>query len=186
LSVSRRTCQIRRWPNSLTTLAGGIGWRGRQGRRLRGTGGDRAADGLAHEQAARLFDLALHSLELRPTGPETELRRVDLHTRRASCFGALGQWTLEVRELEAALQHLDPQKIERRCELVLALARAGSSSSMSVQWNSTRPKRCSLPKGCSAPISPRTQSPGWPLPAGKWDLGTAIDMDRRAMSMHPA
>ena len=86
--------------------------------------GDRAADGLAHEQAARLFDLALHSLELRPTGPETELWRVDLHTRRASSFGALGQWTLEVRELEAALHHLDPQQVERRCELVLALARA--------------------------------------------------------------
>ena len=86
--------------------------------------GDRAADGLAHEQAARLFDLALHSLELRPPGPETELRRVDLHTRRASSFGALGQWTLEVRELEAALHHLDPQQVERRCELVLALARA--------------------------------------------------------------
>ena len=67
--------------------------------------GDRAADGMAHEQAARLFDLALHSLELRPTGPETELRRVDLHTRRASSFGALGQWTLEVRELEAAVHH---------------------------------------------------------------------------------
>src|SRR5439155_12816193 len=74
--------------------------------------------------AARLFDLALHSLELRPPGPETELRRVDLHTRRASSFGALGQWTLEVRELEAALHHLDPQQVERRCELVLALARA--------------------------------------------------------------
>src|SRR5258708_23414228 len=86
--------------------------------------GDRAADGLAHEQAARLFDLALHSLELRRTGPETELRRVDLHTRRASCFGPRGQLTLEGRELEAALQHLDPQKIERRCELVVALARA--------------------------------------------------------------
>jgi len=86
--------------------------------------GDRAADGLAHEQAARLFDLALHSLEFSPTGPESELRRVDLYTRRASSFGALGQWALEVRELEAALHHLDQQQIERRCELMLALARA--------------------------------------------------------------
>src|SRR4029077_5054664 len=61
---------------------------------------------------------------LRPTGPETESRRGDLHTRRASSFGALGQGTLEGRELEAALPHLDPQQIARRCELVLALARA--------------------------------------------------------------
>ncbi|PYQ48216.1 MAG: hypothetical protein DMF78_21800, partial [Acidobacteria bacterium] len=86
--------------------------------------GDRAADGLAHEDAARLFDLALHSLEFSPAGPGTERLRVDLHARRARSFDALGQWRLEVRELEAALRHLDPEQMERRCEFVLALARA--------------------------------------------------------------
>ncbi len=148
--------------------------------------GDRAADGLAHEQAARLFDLALHSLELRPTGPETELRRVDLHTRRASCFGALGQWTLEVRELEAALQHLDPQKIERRCELVLALARAWfllldvrpveqyATEALQLAEGLQRPD---LAANAIAWLARCRQSNG--------DLGTAIDMDRRAMSRAP-
>jgi DNA-binding winged helix-turn-helix (wHTH) protein/tetratricopeptide (TPR) repeat protein len=148
--------------------------------------GDRAADGLAHEQAARLFDLALHSLELRPTGPETELRRVDLHTRRASSFGALGQWTLEVRELKAALHHLDPQQIERRCELVLALARA---------WFLLLDVRPVEQYATDAlQLAERLQRPDLAANATAWlarcrqangDLGTAIDMDRRAMSMAP-
>jgi len=148
--------------------------------------GDRAADGLAHEQAARLFDLALHSLELKPTGPETELRRVDLHTRRASSFGALGQWTLEVRELEAALHHLDPQQIERRCELVLALARAWfllldvrpveqyATEALQLAEGLHRPD---LAANAIAWLARCRQANG--------DLGTAIDMDRRAMSMAP-
>jgi DNA-binding winged helix-turn-helix (wHTH) protein/tetratricopeptide (TPR) repeat protein len=148
--------------------------------------GDRAADGLAHEQAARLFDLALHSLELRPTGPETELRRVDLHTRRASSFGALGQWTLEVRELEAALHHLDPQQIERRCELMLALARAWfllldvrpveqyATEALQLAEGLQRPD---LAANAIAWLARCRQANG--------DLGTAIDMDRRSMSMAP-
>jgi len=148
--------------------------------------GDRAADGLAHEQAARLFDLALHSLELRPTGPETELRRVDLHARRASCFGALGQWTLEVRELEAALHHLDPQQIERRCELVLALARAWFLllDVRPVEQYATEAlqlaeglQRLDLAANAIAWLARCRQANG--------DLGTAIDMDRRAMSRAP-
>jgi DNA-binding winged helix-turn-helix (wHTH) protein len=44
-----------------------------------------------------------------------------------------------------------------RHQLVLVAGEPG----MSVQWNGTRPKRCSSPNGCSAPISQRTQSPGW-------------------------
>src|SRR5712692_4535472 len=148
--------------------------------------GDRAADGLAHEQAARLFDLALHSLELRPTGPETELRRVDLHTRRARSFDALGQWTLEVRELDAALHHLDPQQIERRCELVLALARAWfllldvrpveqyATEALQLAEGLQRPD---LAANAIAWLARCRQANG--------DLGAAIDMDRRAMSMAP-
>ena len=148
--------------------------------------GDRAADGLAHEQAVRLFDLALHSLELRPTGPETELRRVDLHTRRASSFGALGQWTLEVRELEAALHHLDPQHIERRCELVLALARAWfllldvrpvEQYATEALQLAERLQRADLAANAIAWLARCRQATG--------DLGAAIDMDRRAMSRAP-
>src|SRR5207302_4898916 len=50
--------------------------------------GDRAADGLAHEEAARLFDIALHSLEFRPAGRDTGNLRVNLHQRRARSFDA--------------------------------------------------------------------------------------------------
>lgn len=148
--------------------------------------GDRAADGMAHEQAARLFDLALHSLELRPTGPETELRRVDLHTRRASSFGALGQWTLEVRELEAAVHHLDPQQIERRCELVLALARAWfllldlrpvEQYATEALQLAERLQRADLAANAIAWLARCRQATG--------DLGAAIDMDHRAMSRAP-
>ncbi len=148
--------------------------------------GDRAADGLAHEEAARLFDLALHSLELRPAGPETELRRVDLHTRRASSFGALGQWTLEVRELEAALHHLDTQQIERRCELALGLARAwfllldtGPVEQYATEalQLAERLQRADLAANAIAWLARCRQAAG--------DLGAAIDMDRRAMSRAP-
>jgi serine/threonine protein kinase/tetratricopeptide (TPR) repeat protein len=148
--------------------------------------GDQAATGLAHEQAAYLFDVALNSLEFGPTGPETELRRVDLHTRRASSFEALGQWALEVRELDAALHHLDPQQIERRCELVLALARAWfllldvrpveQYANEALQL-AERLHRSDLASNAYAWLARCRQANG--------DLLAAIDMDRKAMSRAP-
>ncbi len=86
--------------------------------------GDQASHALAHEEAIRLFGMALHSLELMPPGPQTGRRLVELHARRARSFDALGEWTMEARELDTALRHLDPAQGERRCELMLALARA--------------------------------------------------------------
>ena len=80
--------------------------------------GDGAADALAPEEAARFYDMALQSLEFKAPGPENEPLRCELHARRASAFGALAQWPLQKVEIERALQHLDPLKIERRCELV--------------------------------------------------------------------
>jgi DNA-binding winged helix-turn-helix (wHTH) protein len=80
--------------------------------------GNGAADALAHEEAARFYDMALQSLEFTPAGPENEALRCELHARRASAFGALAQWPLQKVEIERALQHLDPVKIERRAELV--------------------------------------------------------------------
>jgi hypothetical protein len=62
--------------------------------------------------------MALQSLEFKPPGPENEALRCELHARRADAFGALAQWALQKMEIERALQHLDPLKIERRCELV--------------------------------------------------------------------
>ena len=148
--------------------------------------GDRAADAMAQEEAARLFDMALHSLEFRPAGPETERLRVDLHTRRARCFDALGQWTLEVRELEAALRHLDPQQLERRCELVLALARAWfllldirpvEEYATEALQLAERLQRSDLAANAIAWLARCRQANG--------DLGAAIDMDRLASARAP-
>jgi DNA-binding winged helix-turn-helix (wHTH) protein/tetratricopeptide (TPR) repeat protein len=148
--------------------------------------GDHAADGLAHEQAARLFDMALHSLELRPAGPETELRRVELHARRASSFGALGQWKLEVRELEAALHHLHAEQTERRCELVLALARAwfllldvGPVEEYATEALQLAEQlhRADLSANATAWLARCRQATG--------DLGAAIALDRKAISQAP-
>lgn len=148
--------------------------------------GDRAADGLAHEEAARLFDIALHSLELKPADDETARWRVDLHTRRARSFEALGQWRLEVRDLEAALDHIDPRRVEQRCEIVLALARAWFLllDVHSVEQYATDALR----------LAEQLQRPDLAANAMAWlarcrqasgDLGGAIEMDRRSMSRAP-
>jgi len=84
--------------------------------------GDRAADALAHEEAARFYEMALQSLDFKAAGPDTDVRRNDLHHRRARSFGALGQWAHQKLELERALECLDPQQRERRCEFLLELA----------------------------------------------------------------
>jgi len=148
--------------------------------------GDRAADALAQEEAARLFDMALHSLELKPTGPDARQLRVDLHTRRAHSFDALGQWTLEIRELEAALRHLDPQQVERRCELVLALARAWfllldvrpvEQYAAEALQLAERLQRSDLAANAMGWLARCQQAKG--------DLKAAIDMDRLAMARAP-
>ena len=86
--------------------------------------GERAAEALAHEDAARFYEMALQSLELKAAGPDTEARRSELHAGRARAFGALALWGLERVELERALQHSDPEHVERRSELALKLAAA--------------------------------------------------------------
>jgi DNA-binding winged helix-turn-helix (wHTH) protein/tetratricopeptide (TPR) repeat protein len=148
--------------------------------------GDRAAEGLAHEEAARLFDTALQSLEFRTAGAETAPLRVDLHTRRARCFDALGQWGPEVRELQAALSLLNPEHVERRCELVLALARASfllldvgpvERYATEALQLAERVQRSDLAANAVAWLARCRQTDG--------DLGAAIDMDRRAMSRAP-
>lgn len=148
--------------------------------------GDRAADGLAHEEAARLFELALHSLEFRAAGSETRRFRVDLHARRARSFEALGQWALEVRDLEAAIEHLDSEETERRCELLLALARAWfllldlrpvEQYATEALTLAEQLQRADLAASAMAWIARCRQANG--------DLGAAIDMDRRSMARAP-
>ena len=86
--------------------------------------GDRAADMQGYEEATRFYEMALQSLEFSTGHPSTDVRRLDLHTRRASAFGAIAQWAAEKREAEEALQYLDPEQIERRAELLLMIANA--------------------------------------------------------------
>jgi predicted Ser/Thr protein kinase/tetratricopeptide (TPR) repeat protein len=86
--------------------------------------GDRAADALALEEAARLYDMALRSLGLKAPSVGTDVRRVDLHTRRARVFGALAQWAAAKPDLEQALRYLDRQQSEQRSEILLELAAA--------------------------------------------------------------
>jgi DNA-binding winged helix-turn-helix (wHTH) protein/tetratricopeptide (TPR) repeat protein len=148
--------------------------------------GSRAAEGLAHEEAARLFEMALHSLEFKPAGCEAERLRVDLHTRRARSFDALGQWTPEVRELEAALGHVDPEQIEQRCELLLALARAWfllldvrpvERYATEALHLAERLQHSALAANAIAWLARSQQVHG--------DLGATIDLDRRAITRAP-
>jgi tetratricopeptide (TPR) repeat protein/predicted Ser/Thr protein kinase len=85
--------------------------------------GDRASELLAYEEAARMYDLALQSIEF-AHGPNLMARRVDLHTRRARAFGSLGQWAAEKDDALRALELLEPDDLERRAELVLMVADA--------------------------------------------------------------
>lgn len=148
--------------------------------------GDRAAGGLAHEEAARLFEIALQSLEFRPEDSETGRLRVGLHTRRARSFEALGQWKLAVSDLAAAIENLDSQEMERRCELLLALARAG------FLLLDVRPVERYATQALQ--LAERLQRPDFAAEAMGWlarcrqasgDLGAAIEMDRRSMERAP-
>jgi tetratricopeptide (TPR) repeat protein len=148
--------------------------------------GDRAADGLAHEEAARLFDIALHSLEFKLPGPASAELCVDLHTRRARSFEALGQWRLEVRDLEAALANLERDQVERRCELSLSLARAWfllldvrpvEEYATTALTLAERLRRPDLAANAMAWLGRCRQAHG--------DLDGAIEMDRRSMARAP-
>jgi tetratricopeptide (TPR) repeat protein len=86
--------------------------------------GDRAAEALAHEDALRFYEGALQALEFKSPGRDTAAQHVDLHARRASAFAALDLWAAQKLEIEQALHYLDPQQVERRCELLLELGSA--------------------------------------------------------------
>ena len=148
--------------------------------------GDRAADALAHEEATRLFGMALMSLEFKPPTADADRLHVNLHTRRARSLDALGEWALEARELEAALRHLDPLQIERRCEIVLQLASAWfllldlrpvEQYAAEARQLAERLNRPDLEANAIAWLARCQQANG--------DLEAAIAMDRRAMARAP-
>jgi DNA-binding winged helix-turn-helix (wHTH) protein/tetratricopeptide (TPR) repeat protein len=148
--------------------------------------GDQAAHALAHEEAVRLFGMALQSLELMTPGPEAERLRVELHARRARAFDALGEWTMETRELDAALRHLDSAQGERRCELMLALARA-----LFLLFD-IRPVEQWATEALD--LARRLQRPDLQAHAIAWlarceqakgDLAAAVEMDRQTLVLAP-
>ena len=69
----------------------------------------------------RCYQMAIDAIELRP-GPEARSRVAHLATRRGEAFAAVGQWAQAREAFEAALEAMDPQSREQRCNIVLALA----------------------------------------------------------------
>ena len=53
-----------------------------------------------------------------------ERQRVTLHRRRARAFSNLGQWANQRAALEVALEHLQPDQTEERCEMLIDLGQA--------------------------------------------------------------
>ena len=85
---------------------------------------DRMAAALAHEEAARFYDYALKALDLLPGGSSVDRQRVAIHRRRGRAFGNLGQWGQQRAALEVALQHLQADEEEERCEILADLGQA--------------------------------------------------------------
>ena len=86
--------------------------------------GDRATASLAHEEAARFYDMALRSLDCAPAGPASAAKRLDVYTRRGRAFAGIGQWLPAKEEFERAMRFVDGDAIGRRCELILGIAEA--------------------------------------------------------------
>jgi tetratricopeptide (TPR) repeat protein len=148
--------------------------------------GDQASHALAHEEAIRLFGMALQSLELKAAGPEVDRFRLELHARRARSFDALGEWTMEARELDAALKCLEAGDSERRCELMLALARA-----LFLLFD-IRPVE--MWAGEALQLAERLNRPDLQAHAVAWlartqqakgDLHGAVELDRKGLALAP-
>jgi tetratricopeptide (TPR) repeat protein len=86
--------------------------------------GDDASTGLALEDAARYYGMALRALDLLPCGPVVDDKRFELHTKRGRGFFQVGQWASAKAEFELALSFLNPVDRMKRCELLVNLAEA--------------------------------------------------------------
>jgi tetratricopeptide (TPR) repeat protein len=86
--------------------------------------GDQAFEGLALEDAARYYGMALDSLRLLPPGPVHDGKRIEVHTLRGRSLFQLGQWAVAKIEFEAALRLLDRCDAAKRCEFLIRLAEA--------------------------------------------------------------
>jgi hypothetical protein len=74
--------------------------------------GDDASTGLALEDGARYYGMALRALDLLPRGPVVDDKRFELHTERGRTFFQVGQWASAKTEFELALNFLNPVEQE--------------------------------------------------------------------------
>jgi predicted ATPase/predicted Ser/Thr protein kinase len=81
-----------------------------------------AASTLAHEAAARFYEMALQTLELRGASPERTAIRTDLHRRRGDALASVGQWAAAKADYLAALEATGAEQLEPRAELLLSLS----------------------------------------------------------------
>lgn len=82
-----------------------------------------AAAAFAMEEAARFYLMALDALALSPDPSSTSSRQIEFRIRRGRAFGEVGQWAAAKTELEAALRLLPADERERRCELLVDMAK---------------------------------------------------------------
>ena len=82
-----------------------------------------AAAAFAMEEAARFYQLALAALDLATDPAATLAQRIEFRIRRGRAFGDVAQWAAGKVELEAALELLPAGDRERRCELLVDLAK---------------------------------------------------------------
>lgn len=83
-----------------------------------------ATAGVALEDAARYYGLALHALEFLPHDSNIHEKRLELHALRGRSYFQVGQWASAKGEFEAALSILEARQGTevKRCELLVSLA----------------------------------------------------------------
>ena len=86
--------------------------------------GEHASSRFALEEAARFYEMALHALDFLPEDKALRSRRLDLRFRRGRAFADVGQWAAAKAEMAAALDLLEPDEQERRCEVLVELAKS--------------------------------------------------------------
>jgi tetratricopeptide (TPR) repeat protein len=144
--------------------------------------GDHAAGRLAHEEAARFYQMGMQALELRPDD-RTVQRLADLAARRGAAFAAIGQWAPAREAYERALDYLGDEPTEQRAEVLLELAmlafwlldlKAARRLAEESQRIADRVGRPDLSAQALAWVARERQADG--------DLAGAIELDRKAIA----
>lgn len=81
-----------------------------------------ATESLAHEEAAQFYELALQAVDHSPSARAIDDLRADVHAKRGDALASVGNWPAAKEAFEAAVQFVDPKRVERRAELLLKLA----------------------------------------------------------------